>query len=310
MPTHPTALYTLNPRRIYAYTDLSPATLGEFHFPRYEGEDSETQSRVVNMADVPAMDGGLALNGEDTAMEWLAVTRRMTFLADTPVALQESIDNMQLKLSGGRGYLWRYVPHASDPTLRYQWALAQVAQLPLPMVSPDTQLMASCAVKFLVPGGLWYLDFMAQVLYGEAGIYGEGLVYGSQGQGWSIDDVGAPYSVSHVISNRGNAWARSLVIQVIASTNGCQHLTITNSTTGHSIHQDGALTDGQTWEWDTFRPRVRKYTGTWALYWANCTPGAAQRGLFALAPGANTIVVSSTAAIDADIALEYYEPST
>src|SRR4030042_4776205 len=127
MPAHPTPLYTLNPRRIYAYTDASPAALGTFHFPQHEGEDSPQQSRLVAMADAPFMDGGIVLNGEDTAMAWLAITRRMTFYGATPQALQDAISDMQLKLSGGRGYLWRYIPHATEPTLRYQWAPAPLS---------------------------------------------------------------------------------------------------------------------------------------------------------------------------------------
>ena len=300
----------MNARRIYCYSDTSAANLGNFHFPRYEPEDSVRQESRLSFADVPVLDGAVPLNGDEPRWGEQLVTRRFTFYEADGTALMTAFDAGMKVLSGGKGRLWRYTPN-STPALCYQWAPALVKELPLPPVDPESKRKWSCVAKFTIPLGLWYLDSAAETLYGEAGLYGAGLLYGTQGQGWSIDDAAPPYSVSNAITNRGNAWARALVMQLTAGAGGVSGITVTNSTTGHTFTQAGALTSGQKWRWDSFTPSVKKLTGsTWAYDWGNYTEGTSQRGMFALAPGSNTIVITSANAIDADFAIEYYEPFT
>lgn len=310
MPAHPTPSYTMNARRIYAYEDTSAAALGTFHFPQYEPEDSVRQEGRISFAEVPILDGAVPLGGDEPRLAEQLVTRRFTFLSTTRTALQTAFDAAMAILSGGKGRLWRYTPN-STAALCYQWAPALVKEYPLPPVDPGTALKWTCQARFSVPLGLWYLDSAADTLYGEAGLYGAGLLYGTQGQGWSIDDAGAPYSVSNTITNRGNAWARALVMQATAGVGGLTDLTVTNSTTGHTFTQSGGLGNAEKWRWDTFTPSVKKYaSAVWAYDWGNYAEGSSQRGMFALAPGNNVIVITSSAAIDADFAIEYYEPST
>jgi hypothetical protein len=304
----------MNARRVYAYEDTT-ADLGTYEFPRYEQEDAIRQARELELVATPALDGTISLMGDGPSQGPQVITKRWTWLETSRTALQTEIDTMLAVMAGGAGRLWRYSAYA-EQTMQYQWTPVLVDEIPAPTIRPENKLMLPCVARFVSPVGVWLFEATKPHVYGETGLVygtvgagGSGAIYGTSAMVYDVADAGSPYSVSIELTNRGNSYVRAMVITVTAETGGLNGLTVTNSTTGHTFTQSGALADTQVWEWDTYRPRVRKNTGSWALDWGNFTVGSSQRGIFALAPGANTITFSSSNAMDGNCSFAFYEAS-
>jgi len=304
----------MNARRVYAYEDTT-ADLGSYEFPQYEQEDAIRQARELELVVTPALDGAISLMGDGPSQGPQVITKRWTWLETSRENLQTEIDTMLAVMAGGSGRLWRYTPYTEE-TMQYQWTPVLIDEIPVPTIRPENKLILPCVARFVSPVGVWLFEATKPHVYGETGLVygsvgsgGSGAIYGTSAMTHDIADAGAPYSVEIELINRGNSYVRAMVINVTAETGGFNGLTITNDTTGHTFTQAGTLASTQQWEFDTYRPRVRKNTGTWALDWANFTVGSSQRGMFALAPGANTITFSSSNAMDGTAQFLFYEAS-
>jgi len=300
-PSLPSGLTTINTDYVYAFV-LDSET---YYFPLYAPHITEYNGETVVSVEAPGVAGAYVAQAE-VLPGVLTVDRRFMIVASSAADWQAQTTEIARK-TRGRGYLWKVRPDGSC-----LWTPAYRKQKPRYSITAETAhaKIADVILNFMCPAGLWFTDKYAPPLYGEGHVYGTGLIYGT--------DAGKTYYAlsgaagSFTVYNRGTAVARAVLLTCEAQgANGVQtSLTVTNATTGHTFTiGDGLASAGQQFEVNTEQPRVRKYTGSWASAWASFTQGTTQRGIFALAPGANTVNWSVGAgAANFALNIKFYEP--
>lgn len=271
------------------------------NFTRSESEMSEEQPEAPRIAMIP--DGGAYNLDGNYVLYPQPKTARVRGLLYTEDYGAGSYDDL-LEITAGPGKLWRVSPSGA-----YQWSPAirqSVIRFNQSMVQKRAGLFP-VASEFTLPTGLWYARyFCVGTLYGYAR-YGYG-VYGVRSAGGTLQYLVGASPQTITVPNAGTAICRAMIVRIVSPAAGtiAGNLVLANTTTGQSLTIAQSIAAGQTLALDTTVPSL---TLAAADVWASMTV-AAQRGLFWLNTGNNTVTLTHGGVVGADnyLEFEFYDP--